>query len=441
MYIRQNNNRVRCNSSSDDFKSVSRHIKKEVKQVVARGVALLHSSKVGKVQLLSSIPFQWSKMLSGFRVLLLIVVLIGIVLISGYTQLMFGKAEPDERIRVKSRIFLQEKNNKIENTNRTAEAGNQNMVVFNRVPKTGSEMFQSFGKYLASVHGYHAYIDPQVMKLFPSPIEQEEFSQNFQKLNDTGIYFRHMTYFEFDPRPIYVSIVRNPIDRMVSWFYYQRWKNRPDDENPQEICNKSATWKNFCKEMERLRSIQLEKDEKWYKMSFDQCVQDQLLPECIFNTGNGHLLQKVDDFRSQMMFFCGNSVECSLFNSVKLLNKAKKIVEEKYSVVGVLEDLDATFEALQYFLPKFFHNAKEIFNENLHNFTLTHTNKNPGKKAISNETRTILEAKFAVEIEFYEFCKQRLHSQINMGKSSSNFKWPDQLSRNEIVAEDDYVLL
>ena len=29
--------------------------------------------------------------------------------------------------------------------NRTEDAGNKDIVIFNRVPKTGSEMFQTFG--------------------------------------------------------------------------------------------------------------------------------------------------------------------------------------------------------------------------------------------------------------------------------------------------------
>ena len=33
--------------------------------------------------------------------------------------------------------------------NRTSEAGNQNIVFFNRVPKTGSEMFEHFTKLMS----------------------------------------------------------------------------------------------------------------------------------------------------------------------------------------------------------------------------------------------------------------------------------------------------
>ena len=52
-----------------------------------------------------------------------------------------------------------------------------------------------------------------------------------------------------------------------------------------------------------------------------------------------------------------------------------------------------------------------------------------------------------MEIEFYEFCKQRLHNQLkslekSVEKNSDNSNsWPDQVATNEIVPVDDYVLL
>ena len=92
-------------------------------------------------------------MLNGFRILLLIVFLLGFVLIYGYTQLTFNANEEPKEYR--SRSFLQaptqETTESVHFKNRTQEAENQNLVIFNRVPKTGSEMFQSFGQLLSSI--------------------------------------------------------------------------------------------------------------------------------------------------------------------------------------------------------------------------------------------------------------------------------------------------
>ena len=53
-----------------------------------------------------------------------------------------------------------------------------------------------------------------------------------------------------------------------------------------------------------------------------------------------------------MMFFCGNTPDCMAFNSVAALNEAKKIAEKEFAVVGVLENLDDTFVALEAFAPR-----------------------------------------------------------------------------------------
>ena len=60
---------------------------------------------------------------------------------------------------IKSRApSIEEDTVKIDDTidtieNRTAEAGNQNVVFFNRVPKTGSEMFEHFTKLMSQLLG------------------------------------------------------------------------------------------------------------------------------------------------------------------------------------------------------------------------------------------------------------------------------------------------
>jgi hypothetical protein len=63
-------------------------------------------------------------------------------------------------------------------------------------------------------------------------------------------------------------------------------------------------------------------------------------------------------------------------------------------------------------VPKFFRNAKEIYKKNAANKEVTHTNKNPNKKRISDKVKKILEDEFSREIEFYEFCVQRLERQF-----------------------------
>ena len=60
---------------------------------------------------------------------------------------------------------------------------------------------------------------------------------------------------------------------------------------------------------------------------------------------------------------------------------------------------------------------------------LSKVNKNPTKKTISEETRNILRKNLTNEIEFYEFCKQRLYLQYAA------------INEEFHIDEDDYLLI
>ena len=129
----------------------------------------------------------------------------------------------------------------------TALAENQNVLVFHRVPKTGSEMMQEVGKALGKLKGFRAVIDPGqvcitgrcsscslMQRLRPQaplmyhPVAEElsAFASNFaretSKSDEVPVaYFRHMPHFEWErhkvKRPILAGMVRHPVERIVSW--------------------------------------------------------------------------------------------------------------------------------------------------------------------------------------------------------------------------------
>ena len=61
------------------------------------------------------------------------------------------------------------------------------------------------------------------------------------------------------------------------------------------------------------------------------------------------------------MFFCGHDDNCTPFNTDEAIEKAKHVVQNYYSVVGVLEDLNTTLTVLEHYIPKFFAGATEIY--------------------------------------------------------------------------------
>lgn len=90
------------------------------------------------------------------------------------------------------------------------------------------------------------------------------------------------------PKPIYMNIVRDPIERAISNFYYYRsdwfWSNRrkhfPDP------------------------SILVP---KWLEKEFETCVINGD-PDCVYR--QGAINEGIYDHRRQMLFFCGHDRRC-----------------------------------------------------------------------------------------------------------------------------------
>ena len=134
------------------------------------------------------------------------------------------------------------------------------------------------------------------------------------------------------------------------------------------------------------------------------------------------------------------------------MQKAKQTVEQDYAVVGTWEDTNITLSVLEHYIPRYFKNAKVAYYckhfrslRTMKTFTnaphmciylfavakerYSQVNKNKDKRPVSDLTREILRKNLTNEIEFYEFCKQRLYMQY--AAINDGFK----------VDNDDYMLI
>ena len=101
--------------------------------------------------------------------------------------------------------------------------------------------------------------------------------------------------------------------------------------------------------------------------------------------------------------------KCFQFNNIEALEEAKKNVEMFYPVVGITEDMTKTLKVLEAKMPEMFAGASAEYFNNTNIKAFRHNN--PFKLPVSKEVRDILVEKFKHEIEFYQFCKQRLEIQ------------------------------
>jgi len=100
---------------------------------------------------------------------------------------------------------------------------------------------------------------------------------------------------------------------------------------------------------------------------------------------------------------------CRGFNTEVAMKKAMENVEKHYAVVGILEELNKTLTVLEHYVPRFFKGALNTYWNEVHMYSKI--NRNIYKPPVAESTKEIVRKNFTREIEFFEFCKQRLHKQ------------------------------
>jgi len=264
------------------------------------------------------------------------------------------------------------------------------LLFFNRVPKVGSQTTMELLKSLSIKNDFHYHKDRtqkvETIKLTHS--EEKWLTQLVSFFSPPSAYVKHVcfvnfTQFDLD-MPIYVNMVRDPVERVISWYYYVR-----------------APWY-FVERKRAFPDLPLP-NPNWLKKDFDTCVRrgDK---ECQYKEGDER-----DDFGQLTEFFCGQDEDCTGLNTEIALRKAKENVEKHYAVVGVLEELNKTLTVLEHYVPRFFKGAKDVYWNEINVFS--RINRNIYKPPVAEDTKNIVRKNFTREIEFFEFCKQRLHKQ------------------------------
>ncbi|CAG0894618.1 unnamed protein product [Darwinula stevensoni] len=288
-----------------------------------------------------------------------------------------------------------------EDVNTTGRAGLE-LLFFNRVGKTGSEMIDLLIEYLSedNVNNFNlVYPTKQQTRKSWLTIEKEGgiINRILKTPLPSAYITHHVSFCNFtrhdQPMPIYINMVRDPVDRVVSWYYYVRQPIYP--------LRRHLRWPEIFNE-------DTMPDGEFYRRDFETCVEMKLM-ECNF-------LQDDPEFRGdqrrQTLFFCAHGDQpCRRFNSKYSAQAAKEVVEKYYAVVGVQEAMDVSLAVFQHYIPRFFRNATAIYNDLKYKAGLADHNKSQFKTKVAADMKRSLRSNFTSEIEFYDFCRQRLFRQ------------------------------
>ena len=209
------------------------------------------------------------------------------------------------------------------------------------------------------------------------------------------LHFIDLQIYNYSMKPVYINVVRDPIDRLASFYYYRR-----DDKYfiPRPFQTVFSSLKNDSVAARR-------------KMSFNDCVMTKDI-EC-------------HDWRfifQVIPFFCGQDPMC-IHPSEEALEQAKINVQKHFAVVGYLERYQEFLETVEHLFPLYFRNALDIYKDMTAN-TAGVVQKTKNKNPISSETRqTLLRRKdIQLEYNFYKFLTQRFNRQHRYLKQCIHIK-------------------
>uniref|UniRef100_A0A9J7Z5S8 Heparan sulfate 2-O-sulfotransferase 1 n=1 Tax=Cyprinus carpio carpio TaxID=630221 RepID=A0A9J7Z5S8_CYPCA len=213
------------------------------------------------------------------------------------------------------------------------------IIIYNRVPKTASTSFTNIAYDLCGKNRFHVlHINTTKNNPVMSLQDQMRFVRNVTSWREMkpGFYHGHVAYLDFTKfgvkgKPVYINIVRDPIERLVSYYYFLRFG---DDYRPG-----------------------LRRRKQGDKKTFDECVSSggsDCAPEKLW---------------LQIPFFCGHYSECWNVGSRWALEQAKYNLVNEYLLVGVTEELEDFIMMLEAALPRFFRGATELYRTAVDRFT------------------------------------------------------------------------
>ncbi|XP_063602445.1 heparan sulfate 2-O-sulfotransferase 1-like isoform X1 [Penaeus indicus] len=287
-------------------------------------------------------------------------------------------AQRNQQRNVPSQINFQRNDNipvltSLSPTSRNVTSPESNVLFITAVPRCGTVTLGALLRRLSSENKFLLETPHDDVKPWMTNGEKQSLLQHLRDLSKGApvAYLRHLLFFDAARigilKPIWMAIVRDPVERLISQFYY-------------------------------LRKVSTDSYVK--SLDLNSCVRAKN-PLCFYNAGSRKMLQ--------LSFFCGHNKKCMEVGDRRALQMAKYHAETFYSVVGVLEDMSATYRALRHYLPRFFQRSfrADIVTEN-QRYNAHETARTP---PVLNATKALMKSFLKEDYELYHFLRQRLHLQ------------------------------
>ncbi|XP_071854226.1 heparan sulfate 2-O-sulfotransferase hst-2-like isoform X2 [Apostichopus japonicus] len=249
-------------------------------------------------------------------------------------------------------------------------------VMYTSVPKCGSRsliwiMWEILGHFNSSdIQDFEYRLDDSIVE------KERTFLNNLLSQTSRPTFFHgHQRFVDFEGEegPIYISVIREPIARYVSWYYFMRHGDS-DMNNTQQLQNMLG----------RNAALPNETIDDCFKNKRADCTTDY-------------------HFMLNVVMFCGYHKKCSQDRAFALTEAKKNL--DKYLFVGIMEDFDGMVRVLEKLMPSFFGGGVVIYRKiKAESVSIS---KTKFKAAPSQETVALMRTKMKEDIEFYEYAKQK----------------------------------
>ncbi|XP_076809289.1 uronyl 2-sulfotransferase-like isoform X1 [Clavelina lepadiformis] len=265
------------------------------------------------------------------------------------------------------------------------EVKNDTLVIYNRVSKCASTTMTWTLKMMQLINHFHVSTEsmPLIQMEFNKQ-ERKEFAERILSLPRDTVFVRHFYFVNFSEfglrNPIYINIIRNPVDRFISRYYYARYGFKKTEKS-------NVLWPKWPISLKRMNT------------TLEECVLTNVT-KCF----------EVELYKPMMMFFCGDhfNPKCGTLSRFAVERSIENI-QKHYLVVGLVEDFPNTFKVFEKLLPRYFEGSWKKFQispeKNL--------SKSSNRKEPSENVKKVLKIALKTEIEFYEFVKKRFYEQLN----------------------------
>ena len=254
----------------------------------------------------------------------------------------YGNADMDHN------STITEDTNKTEVSDSMSDKVNEKFVIYNLVPKCGSTLLQSLVRQLSEKNGFERVSFKQRNKRVEPRDHMNAFESLIMRYEGRRPRFydlleNHIDLRSLGGRIIYFSLIRDPVARFVSSYYFHRHRVRS--------------------RLKQLRSQEWSRKQKdialdWLQKPLSKCVRSPNDHEC----NNFAERKKYIDLHhphrirlpSFVSYFCGGGDECQDVNRKEAVEAAIKNIDNNYLVVGVLEQLEMSFAVLEHKIPEVF---------------------------------------------------------------------------------------